>query len=72
MDDRPLRSKRQASCRFERAYVLPLLQQTATTILLAFIFIVALNFPTEAKSKAVPLHAMVAPGDRGGIAPTHS
>jgi hypothetical protein len=24
------------------------------------------------KSKAVPLHAMMAPGGRGGIAPTHS
>jgi hypothetical protein len=26
----------------------------------------------ESKSKAVPLHAMVALGGRGGIAPTHS
>jgi hypothetical protein len=24
------------------------------------------------KSKAIPLHAMKAPGGRGGIAPTHS
>jgi hypothetical protein len=26
----------------------------------------------ESKSKAVPLHAMEALGERGGIAPTHS
>jgi hypothetical protein len=27
---------------------------------------------TKSKSKAVPLHAMVAHGGRGGIAPTHT
>jgi hypothetical protein len=26
----------------------------------------------EEKSKVVPLHAMEAPGGRGGIAPTHT
>jgi hypothetical protein len=31
------------------------------------------NYKEEKKkSKAVPLHAMEAPGGRGGIAPTHS
>jgi hypothetical protein len=39
---------------------------------ITIIVVVIYYYSRVKKSKAVPLHAMEAPGGRGGIAPTHS